>query len=351
MPEISAFELAHRISVAKPEPADAGAAKAAFMASGDSASESIENERAHSLVGAMRMARSASGEGVPNSALVYASSFVLAATSDEERADIGDALVARHMLSLASHRDADGEAFDLKGAAQSGRIPEGREGEVRDSVFNASHLDDGQLTALSGHPLFSPPSEEHEMFASKVLSSDPASLGDDPLAFRASLAVQSLDVDPSGPDASRLASSLARLAQDGVGTESTIPDLAVRVASDVAAQARAERLSGDLGMDETSVEAFRIHEAAAQDPLMAEDLRKEAKGLFHEMSRGSMIEMRSDMETGDNLPGDMVRFIRLSAERLETINRDALDRTPLSQEASKETARIPVRGPEHEMGI
>lgn len=327
MPELSAYELAHRISVAKPEPEHAAAAKATFVASGGE--EMDASDDAGSMRGALALLRRIAPEGVTNSSLVYASSFVLAGTEAQEREDLGDSLLARHVLALASHRESDGSPFDLKTAAQSGGIPADRAEAVRDSVFDATHVSDESLAALSGHPLFSAPSVEDEMFASKVLSSDRASLSEDSLAMKASMAIEALDIDVSGPDAARLPSALARLAGDRTAVEASVPDIAVRMASDVAAQARAERLAGDLGMDETSEEAFRIHEAAARDPRIAEDLSHEAKGRFHEMSRGSMIELRSDMESGANLPGDMGRFIRLSAERIEGMEAPAAGREPV----------------------
>ena len=124
------------------------------------------------------------------------------------------------------------------------------------------------------------------------------------------------------------------------GSDDELPQAPLTV--QVAAQARAERLVGDLGMDETSEEAFRIHEAAARDPRIADDLGHEAKGRFHEMSRGSMIELRSDMESGANLPGDMGRFIRLSAERIERVEAPVV---------KKEAVRMPGVHGEQGMGI
>ena len=351
MSELSAYELAHRISTAKPQQADAVSAKAAFVAAGSASEELSDDPRAASLLGPMRRLREVAPEGVSNSAIVYASAFVLSGTEESERSSLGELLIARQVLALASHKDRDGSPIDLKSAIQSGGLPREGVNEIRNSVFNSSHVDDAHLSALSGSPLFSSPSEQDELFASKVLSSERSSLADDPLALRASLAVEALDVDSEGSDARRISSSLARISHDGLPADVPVPDLAVRIASDVAAQARAERLSGDIGMDETEERAFRIHEAAAQDPAMAEDLGREAKGLFHEMSRGSMIELRSDMETGANLPDDMVRFIRLSAERLEGMNRDVLDRSAQGPEVEKEVARMPMRVPEHEMGM
>ena len=174
MPELSAYELAHRISTAKPEPEHGSAAKETFLAAG---SEEVDaSDEAGSMKGPLAMLKQIAPEGVTNSSLVYASSFVLAGTDAQERDDLGDALLARHVLALASHKEADGSAFDLKTAAQTGGIPADRVEAVRDSVFDATHVSDESLSRLSGHPLFSAPSVEDEMFASKVLSSDRASL-------------------------------------------------------------------------------------------------------------------------------------------------------------------------------
>lgn len=340
MPEISAYELAHRMTTARPQREDAMAARVAFEAAAPDADVPSDDATAASIVPAMRAARDVAAEGTRNSALVVASSFLLAGTSDQERDSLDPGLMARHVLALAGHREADGAEFDLRKAAEAGGIEADRVPEIRNAVFDASSLSDDQISRLSGGRLFSSPSEEDELFASRVLSSDRASL-DDPAARRASMAVEALDVDADGADARRIASSLSRISADGVAMDASVPDLAVRIASDVAAQSRAERLSGDLAMDETSEDAFRIHEAASRDPRMALDLEKESKGLFHEMSRGAMMELRSDMETGANLPDDMARMIRLSAERLESMEAITV----------KQAVRMDARHAEQGMGI
>lgn len=345
MSEISAYELAHRMVIAKPDPSLAVSAKAAFVAIKEGNEEISEDSVAQSLMPVMKIAYEAKPEGMQNSSLIFSSAFAASAVQ-EGGLSPDDNLMARHIVALAAHRGEDGNAIDLKQAINEGGIPSDVIPEIRDSVFNASHVSDSSLKAISGKDLFSVPSEKDESFATEVLSSDRASLAGNPLAFRASMAVEALDIDSEGEDAPRLLSSLARISADRDAPSLSTADMSVRIASDVAAQSRAQRLSSDGAMEETDERFLAISEAALSNPKIAEDLQKEAQGKFHEMSRGSMLEIRSDMESGANLPADMVRFIRLSAEKVENRSMNIEAREEVAEKKAEARGPMPSTGME-----
>jgi len=314
MSDISSFDLSRRIAGASPTPAHAELAKDAFM-SLESEDRDFTGEKGQ-LAMIMDRARTAGSQDVSASSLVYASAFLASASSAEEREEVGVDVSARQMLALASIEKAV-QGVDLKAAIKAGGFPSEHREEVARSVYDARSVSDDAVRSLSGSlPVFSVPSPEDENFASRVLSSSRDTLAGDELARRSSMAVEALDVDPEGPDAMRISSALTRISSDSrEGETPSVPDLAVRIASDVSSQARASRMI-DMDADSIDPSETRIREAALSDDSLGAELELESKGMFHAMPRGAAMDLRSDMMTGGNLPSDMVRLVRLSAERV-----------------------------------
>lgn len=322
MSSLSSFDLSQKLSKAAPSSHEASLSVNAYNAIEE---ESIDPEIS-SLSKIMAHAKSASGDEISSSNMAYAGMFMAASLSPAEREAMSSDVSARQLLALASI-DENVPGADIKKAAREGGFPVGIQSDIASAIFNAQGVSDSAVEKLSGSvPVFSIPTQEDKDFAHQVLSSERSELGQDPLAFQTSVAVEALDIDSSGEDMFRLSSSLLRISSEFKGKEVPAPgDIALIIASDIATQARSSRFI-DTASELVSEGDERIRKAMLLDEDFASEIRNESQGEFHKLSRGAAMDIKSDMKTAANLPDGMVMMISAEADRVSKRNPIVIER-------------------------
>lgn len=304
MPLISSLDLARRLSNAQPSRENAKLAANAFKSvqeehAADENSVPAEGGKGR-LVEVFRELSKHGSKEVPVPALVLATSFLSASGTEEELREVPLDVLTRQTLSLAAlHPTVDLNDAHKEGSGLSKDIRV----DVANVVYDGSNLSEDMIASITGDfPVFRVPTEFDENFASRVLSSSPLIFSDEPLAFRSSVAMMGLDIDSDGPDAGRAIIALSNLSAD-FSKSDKIPspeEIGIRVASDIATQSRAARLldsdfEGSLGAE------AEIRNAMLVNSDMRSEIEIESKGQYFKLSRGSAMDVRSDISSGEAL--------------------------------------------------
>lgn len=316
MSAVSSFELAFRMAYAQPDVSHLLEATDAFMLFQNPDADHSENPKNKRLSQILSSAVSVVPDQEMIPALILSSSFLVAGMEDIPLDSIPVESASRQVVSLAL-LDKD---YNLEDVNRSGNgFPIGKRPELTDRIYNASGMSESQMLALSeGFKAFRAPSPEDEEFASSLLSSSPKDFVEDSLSYRTSIALKALKIDADSSPEPWAFSALSRISSDFSDQESvpSSSELSVRIASDIAIQARASRLIEE-DPEYVSESESVIRSALFSQPEFFKEVQSESKGLFHDLPLGVAMDVRSDIASGANLDADIVASIGKSVSAYE----------------------------------